>query len=776
MQARDVRGGVHFHYGDPQSPSSAASPTPRQLPADVRGFVNRADELGRLHAVLSSGEGDHLLVSVCVVAGTAGAGKTSLALHWAHQVTDRFPDGQLYTNLRGYDAARPVQPHEALHRFLSALGVPGRAIPDDLDAAAALFRSLLADRRALVVLDNAASEAQVRPLLPGGAGCLTLVTSRSRLSGLAIRDGAQRITLGTLPEPEAIALLRAITAGFRPADDTGKLADLARLCAHLPLALRIAAERAVSNPHLRIDDLIAELCDTSALWQALSTGEDEHAEAVRTVFAWSYRALPDSAARLFRLLGLHPGPSFSLQTAAVLADLPLARTRQLLDTLVGAHLLEQPVPHRYQFHDLLRLFAADQARLEETPDARAAALTRLLTWYLHTTQAAARWITPDAALVETEGSPPGGPVAPLSFSHYDQAWDWAEREDATFPFLARAAVELGNDHLAWQLPIAVWNAWPRSSPITQWLPMAQAGLRAARSLGDRTAEVMLLEALGFAHAQLGRLLDAARYHTDALTIREELDDHQGKAQSLNALGLIHLRRRQFNDATDRFERALRLFNETGDRHMAATVLSNLALGHYLAGQGIEAAEMVGRALSAHRALGNERGEGNALWIFSNVQRERGEHEEALRTAGRAVSIALRLRNRVAEGNWLNTLGDAQRANGQHAEALESYQRSASLHRRLGDRSREALAWQGAGETYQEMGRPEDAAPFHRQAAAVHRELGDPWHEALALVALATAEPDRAPAHLTEALRLLADFVDPRAELTRQRIEERLRDA
>ncbi|MFT9475839.1 hypothetical protein [Streptomyces sp. Mo3] len=238
-----------------------------------------------MNAVLTTEDGGPLVVSVYVIAGTAGAGKTSLALRWAHQVRERFPDGQLYANLRGYDPGEPVAAREALHRLLTSLGVPPGAVPQDLDAAAALYRSLLSDRRVLVVLDNAATVGQVRPLLPGSAHSLVLVTSRSRLSGLAVRDGARRLTLGVLPEPEAVALLRVVTAGYRPVDDERQLAELAQLCARLPLALRIAAERAASHPHLRLADLIADLRDESALWDALSTGDDEEAEAVRTVFS-----------------------------------------------------------------------------------------------------------------------------------------------------------------------------------------------------------------------------------------------------------------------------------------------------------------------------------------------------------------------------------------------------------------------------------------------------------------------------------------------------------
>jgi hypothetical protein len=301
VQARDVGGGIHFHGG---GPPAANGPKPRQLLGDIRGFVNRVEETRRLDAVLTGNGGEPLVVSVCVIAGTAGVGKTSLALHWAHQAQEHFPDGQLYVNLRGYDPGPPVTPPEVLRRFLSALNVPAKAIPAEPEAAAALYRSLLAGRRMLVILDNAATATQVRPLLPGTAGCLVVVTSRSRLSGLSVRDGAQRLTLGTLSEPEAVALLSAVTVGYRDEDDRDKLTELARLCARLPQALRIAAERAASRPRMRLDDLIADLRDESVLWDALSTGDDEEADAVRTVFAWSYRALTAEAAALFS----RPGP------------------------------------------------------------------------------------------------------------------------------------------------------------------------------------------------------------------------------------------------------------------------------------------------------------------------------------------------------------------------------------------------------------------------------------------------------------------------------------
>ncbi|AZM50969.1 hypothetical protein DMB38_25070 [Streptomyces sp. WAC 06738] len=771
IQARDISGGLHVHHAGPPPPEPGV-PVPRQLPAAPRDFTGRAAELHDLDGILAAAEGAPALA---VVTGTAGVGKTSLALTWAHRIAARFPDGQLHVNLRGYGPGRPLPPVEALHRMLSALGVPAPAIPAEPDAAGALYRSHLAGRRVLTVLDNAASAAQVRPLLSAGPGCLTLVTSRRRLDGLAVRDGARQLTLRPLPEPDAVALLRATTAGRRAGDDAPGLTELARLCARLPLALRVAAERAVSRPHLSLGDLLDGLRDESSLWETLSMGDDEEEDGVRAVFAWSYQALPEPEARLFRFLGLHPGPDFSLAAAAALAADSPPETRRLLDALVGVHLLEQTAPDRFELHDLLRAYAADRAHAEMPPDERDTALRRVLTWYLLTAETARAWVRTDG--IELPLPAPEDGAAPLSFTDYDAAVDWTERERVNVHAAARAAAAAELHALAWQLPVVQWRGSIRAAPLAAWSETARLGLASSRALRDRNAEAWVLRCLGEAHRRANRLAEAEQCHRQVLALRRELGDRKDEAAALNSVGLVCLARRRPDAAVTHFARALDAYRELDLPRWVAVELANLAAAHYDAGDLTPADDCARRALAAYRDLGDELGEGRVLRTLSGIQRERGEPAAALESARRAVDIAVRRRKSTSEGLRLLALGAAQQANGLFGEALSTYDRAAALHRRIGDGGREALAWHGTGETCRALARADEAAACHRRAAARFHELGDPWHEAVALDGLAAAvraeDPAGARGHWERALALLAGYGDQRTAALRDGIAARL---
>ena len=401
---------------------------PRQLPSSPPGFVGREGELAQLDSLLCPpGRRRPRPVVIAAIHGMAGVGKTALAVHWGQRIARRFPDGQLYTDLRGHSARAAMTPGEALGRALRALGVPDRQIPAEEEEQAALYRSLLAGRRVLVVLDNAATPEQVRPLLPGSSGCMAVVTSRCRLSGLAARDGAQRIDLDVLPAAQAVAVLAQSAGAARVDAEPAAAQDLARLCGRLPLALRIAAERVASRPRSALADLARELTGARNRLDLLCAGDDD-AAAVGAVFSWSYRTLPPAAARVFRSLGLLAGPDVCAPAVAALIAADTATARQLLELLAGMYLVEESGQDRYHLHDLLRLYAAERALAEDTDEDRAAAQRRVLDWYLHTAYAANSampHLPPYFALdAVAEG------CVPLTFATIRQALDWYETEHA----------------------------------------------------------------------------------------------------------------------------------------------------------------------------------------------------------------------------------------------------------------------------------------------------------------------------------------------------------
>ncbi|WP_067683898.1 ATP-binding protein [Nocardia miyunensis] len=775
VQARDVQGGVHFHAASERR--GVSDPIPRQLPADIRGFVNRMAELARLDRTLAGDPGEPLVCGVSVITGTAGVGKTSLALRWGHRVRERFPDGQLYVDLRGYDAGDPVTPGQALDGFLRALGTTPAGVPADEPGKAALFRSLLAERRMLVVLDNAATTAQVLPLLPGTSGCLAVVTSRGDLPGLAVRAGAKRLTLNVLSENESVTLLRTETCEERIADDAEDLAELARLCGRLPLALRIAADRAASRPYVPLSDLIADLRDESNLWDALGAGPEDETD-VRTVFAWSYRALPKDAATLFRMLSLHPGPEFSTAAVAALGDLPTRQTRYLLDVLVGAHLIEQHAPDRYRFHDLLRAYALDQAHTAEPPQARTTALRRILLWYLLGADAAQSVVSPIEPHVAF--APDESPeqvwtaTAPAVFDNAEHAVRWYTLERANLVGAVRAAADSAMDHLAWRLHVVLRSIYMRENSFDDWLITGHVALAAARRAGDRSGEAEVLESLGIAYTQSGSLAEGAENHRAALAIRREIGDRFGEAMSLNGLGLLAFREHDLTTALELLEHSRVVLHDVGESMWETLATVNIAEACLRLDRPREAEALLRPSLAIFRERQQPASIGNALWLLSMTLRELDRPEEAIHPAQEAVDLARSHGNHMWEGCWTIELGAVQQALGHHGQALESYQRAAALHRRIGDRGREAQSWAGAGEVYRELGRPEEAASFHRLAIATHRELDDRWLLATDLEQLGydlrrAGDPDSGRPHLEEAQSILAEFNDPKATRMRQRI-------
>jgi tetratricopeptide (TPR) repeat protein len=581
---------------------------PRQLPSSPPGFVGREGELAQLDSLLALPAGRSARpVVIVAIDGMAGVGKTALAVRWGHRSARKFPDGQLYVDLRGHSARVAMAPGEALSRVLRALGVPDRQIPAEQEEQAALYRSLLADRRVLVVLDNAATPDQVRPLLPGTPGCMAVVTSRCRLSGLAARDGARRISLDVLPAAQAVTVLAQSAGAPRIDAEPAAAQELAELCGRLPLALRIAAERVASRPRSTLADLACELAGARNRLDLLRAGDDD-AAAVRAVFSWSYRTLPPAAAGAFRWLGLLVGPDFSAPAVAALIAADTATARRLLELLATMYLVEDRAEDRYRLHDLLRLYAAERSCAEDTDEDRAAARRRVLDWYLHTAYAANNIIIylPRIALdAAAEG------CVPLTFTTVRQALDWCGTEHANLMAMIRMAAETGHHAAAWQIPAALRGHFAIRKPWHDVLTSHQLGLAAARQIHDRAREASMLSGLGYAH-RVRRPEEAVGYCHQALAIRRESGDRPGQVYVLNTLSLAYHELGRSEEAIGSCRQALTICRELGDLPWQARCLTSMSVILRGLRRSEETTGHCDRALAIFREIGDRWGQGLAL--------------------------------------------------------------------------------------------------------------------------------------------------------------------
>lgn len=660
-------------YGAEHVLPTMSHPAPRQLPLDVRAFTGRADNLAALHRLL---DGPSRAVVIAALTGTAGVGKTALAVHWAHQVADRFPDGQLYVDLRGYDPGNPVQPLEALEALLRGLGVDGVAIPHELAERAARYRTLLAHRKMLILLDNAHSMDQIRDLLPGASSCFVVVTSRDALPALVARYGAVRINLDRLPATEAVALLRTLI-GARVDAEPEQASALAEHCARLPLALRIAAELAAARPRATLAHLVPELGDEHRTLDLLAAGDDDYT-GVRSVFSWSHRHLSVDAARAFRLIGLHPARDIDDYAAAALVGVDIGRSARLLRELARAHLVEELSPDRYGMHDLLGAYAAEQAA-ELTPDERRAALDRVYNYFLCTAAVAM-----DAAFPHNRHHRPriAEPDTPM--------------RRFTGPTTAR-----------------IWLAAECHNLI------ACAHARSSRPgyTGDVAATIA------------GYLDERARYD-EALALHERAriaavaeGDRGAEGSALNHLAIINRRLGQYSNAIDNYRRALDAFREVGERSGEGRALHGLGILHWRLGRYQEAHEHLERAVAIYREVGDRVGEGGALYNLGIVCRRLGRYVDAEAYHRMSIAVLHEVGDPVGEGRALNNLGVVRMFLGRHGEALDDYRRALEVHREIDDRVGQGAVLDNLGTTYRRLGRYDDALAHHQEALAIHLDIG-----------------------------------------------------
>jgi DNA-binding SARP family transcriptional activator len=745
----------------PPAPSPAGLTEPRQsavpaeLPHVAPGFVGRAAELARLHALLRPAREREAANTVVIsaIGGSAGIGKTALAVHWAHQVRDRFPDGQLYVNLHGFDHDRhPLEPGEALELLLRSLGLAASEIPPHHEAQGRVFRTLLAGRRVLVLLDNAASAEQVRPLLPAGPTCCVVVTSRNRLGDLVAHDGAHALPLDLLQPDEARALLSRTLGADRVADDEHAVGELIRLCGSLPLALRVAAARLAGDPGLTAADLVAEMTEGNRLRALEPEGEAD--SPLRTAFSVSYRYLAPGARRLFRLLGLFPGAEFTAEVAASLLDVPLSGARRLLGALAAAHLIEPVTVGRYRFHDLLREYAQERALTEETAADREAALQRLLIWYLNATRAAAGTaLFPELPRGLHPGEHPHMPSTTAPGR-------WLEAELSNLLAVIDHAAHHGPRPVAWYLTSTLFSHFWIHLPRKTWQAVAQTALEAAEAENDLSGQSAMHSSLAAARWDRGHVRQATEHAARALDLSREIGWATGEAAGLGLRGFARWSMAQLDGARDDFTTGLRIFHEIGNRHFEGFGLVGLGMACRDLGRLHEAAVHLERAvgLDAETSRWNN---SSAVQILGGVYWELGRLTDGLRLLRPAVASAEKAGYRGSRAMMLDALAKISLELGRHEEGLEQAERALAM---VGDTKRH---WIQAGilstlaAAHRGLTHPDRALQADEQALALAREARFGRAEADSLLSLSLTHRhlgrhDEARTRAEQALRLARD--------------------
>lgn len=654
-------------------------PRPAQLPAAPATFVGRRAELARALGLHAGAEAAATVV-ISAIGGMAGVGKTTLAVHWAHQVADQFADGQLYVNLRGFSAEADVmRPEQALHGFLDALGVAPQSVPTGLEAQAALYRSLLTGRRMLVLLDNARDVEQVRPLLPGAGGCLAIVTSRNTMAGLVAVEGAQPLTLDVWSAEQARDFLGRRLGAERVAAEPAAVGQIITLCAGLPLALAIVAARAVTNPAFPLAATANELREAHGSLEAFS-GADASIN-VRATFSWSYRTLSPDAARLFRLLGGHPGPDVGVPAAASLLGVPIRQVRPLLAELTAAHMLMQPTPGRYGFHELLGAYAAELAETVDMASGLDLAQRRIVEYYLRAALRADRLLRPQRVPPQFGSLPATDDVIDEPFEDHHGALAWFTAERAVLTALiertAQDALDIETQYLAWSLDTFLH----RQGHWHDWVTARRHALATAERGADRTAQARAHRHLGHALSQVQRLDEAQAQFTLALAGFEDMDTEQGHVQ--RGIAYVHLRDGRYAEMVRHCELAGDLYRADGNDNGYAKALNEAGVGYAYLGDYVTSLENCTEALAIFERLGDRHGQAATLDSIGDAHHGLDDHQTAIGFYTRALRLYREVGDRHAEAVALAHLGDAWQASADGTAAREHWQAAEAILIELG---------------------------------------------------------------------------------------------
>lgn len=664
--------------GEPGTQAGPGPPLPRvaQLPADIPDFTGRSDQLRRLYDLLSWPRQPDSpgAVVVAAVIGAGGLGKTTLAVHAAHLLRTHYPDGQLYANLQGA-APNPAAPSDVLARFLRDLGMDPARIPVDAEERAAQYRTLLTDRRVLIVLDDAKDAAHVRPLLPGSASCAVLVTTRSRMPDLA---GSRFVDLDVLELDEARTMFATIIGPGRAEAEPQATDEVLIACAGLPLAIRIAGARLAARSGWSVRTIASRLSDERRRLDWLKTGD----LAVRACFEVSFTSLPRQPgsdavdpAHAFRLLGIWPGSAIGLPAAATLIGQDDGSVADALEVLVDAQLLQSPAPDRYRFHDLLKAYAADRAQREETASGRDEAIQRLLAWYLHTVDAVAHMVSPHRYQFELAAPGLGG--EPPAFHSVNQALNWCEEERTNLVAATRQAAAAGLHEIAWQLPVAAVAFFNRRTYWADWVETNQIALASVRQLNDLRGEALVLNCLGTAYLRR-RMGDATEYFEPALAIRRQIRDLPGEVQTATSLADTYRLLQRYDEALELLKRALEIQRQAANPYSQGVVLNNLGETYLALGRVAEAVDSLEHARDIFREIDDSRGEGYALNNLGEAYLALGRVADAISYLEHALHLRHEAGDRLEEAETLRPLVGAYRAENAPARAAECFRQAVQI--------------------------------------------------------------------------------------------------
>jgi tetratricopeptide (TPR) repeat protein len=734
------------------------------LPADLADFTGRSAELEQLRHALRRGRDTGGTGAISAIEGMAGVGKTQLAIHAGHQLARESPFGRiLFVNLRGFHpdpAQPPVNPSAVLDSFLRLLGVPGQQIPHDLAARTALYRERLAGLRALVVLDNAADERQVLPLLPDGSNNCVLITSRRRLSDLP--GVVTHLSVDVFTPDEALDFLKRATPDVPVGDDPEALARVARRCGHLPLALSLIAAHMRAREGWTVTDHADRLDERY--------GGNRLDGNVDVALAVSYRHLPAGRRRQLRLLALHPGDDFDTHAAAALVDADLAAARDGLGLLCRDHLLQQAGPDRYVFHDLVRAYASDRASDEERPPERRAAVTRLLDHYLYAAASALNTLFPAERHRRPDVAEPASRTPAVDDP--EAARNWLATERANLVAAAVHAVEGWPEHTT-RMAMILFRYLDTQGHYRDAVTIHTSAVEAARHSGDRAAEAHALINLGSTYWLRGRYPQAADQLQQALALSREVGDRLAEGRASTNLGLVRWQLGDYQQAADHHRRALALARELGNRYGEGLVLNNLGAVYERLGRYREAVDQHEQALAVFRDIGDLFGEANTLDNLSIVRARLGEAERAIDEHQLALAIFRKIGNRSGEGCALNTMGMIYQALGSYRQAADEHRQALEVFREIGDRGGETEALNGLGESLCADGAPDVARVQHRTALMLATDIGDRYEQARAHDGLGRTyrptQPRRARQHWLEALARYVALGVPEAESVRRRL-------